>query len=590
MATSANSYLQVTELDFEQIRNNLKSYLSTQSQFQDYDFEGSAMAVLLDVLAYNTHYNSYYVNMLANEMFLDTAQQRDSVVSKAKELGYVPVSAIGATANVTLSFAGVANTVGQFTIPKNSKFTTTIDDVQYTYVTPSAFIVSNSANTYSKEVTIKEGFQVTHRFTVSDANPQRYVLPNENVDITSITVTVQESAADTSTTEFTQATNITQVFSTSPVYFIEEAYDGKYEIVFGSGSLGKSLKNGNIVIVDYLISNGDLTNGASTFTVEDLSGIEVNYSTVTVTTNSNSRGGRPQETIESIKFNAPRNYQTQNRCVIDNDYQRILLAENPDLQSVVAFGGEQANPPVYGKVYISAKPFSEQFITATRKQQLRESILDRTPLAIDPVFIDADYTYVLPTITTYYNKSQTTVSESQIEQAVLDAITAFSTNNLERFGNRLRYSKFVRALDNVTTGSILNNDASLKMQKRFVPNTQRAEKVELYFNNEIRESTLTSTSFTFQGFTCFLDDDGLGNVRIYRFNADRQKIVILSNAGTVDYDVGTIEIENFAPTAYSGIEIKVTITPDRLDLIPVREQILIISANDTTVTLVGETD
>lgn len=590
MATSANSYLQVTELDFEQIRNNLKSYLSTQSQFQDYDFEGSAMAVLLDVLAYNTHYNSYYVNMLANEMFLDTAQQRDSVVSKAKELGYVPVSAIGATANVTLSFAGVANTVGQFTIPKNSKFTTTIDDVQYTYVTPSAFIVSNSANTYSKEVTIKEGFPVTHRFTVSDANPQRYVLPNENVDITSITVTVQDSAADTSTTEFTQATNITQVFSTSPVYFIEEAYDGKYEIVFGSGSLGKSLKNGNIVIVDYLISNGDLTNGASTFTVEDLSGIEVNYSTVTVTTNSNSRGGRPQETIESIKFNAPRNYQTQNRCVIDNDYQRILLAENPDLQSVVAFGGEQANPPVYGKVYISAKPFSEQFITATRKQQLRESILDRTPLAIDPVFIDADYTYVLPTITTYYNKSQTTVSESQIEQAVLDAITAFSTNNLERFGNRLRYSKFVRALDNVTTGSILNNDASLKMQKRFVPNTQRAEKVELYFNNEIRESTLTSTSFTFQGFTCFLDDDGLGNVRIYRFNADRQKIVILSNAGTVDYDVGTIEIENFAPTAYSGIEIKVTITPDRLDLIPVREQILIISANDTTVTLVGETD
>lgn len=590
MATSANSYLQVTELDFEQIRSNLKSYLSTQTQFQDYDFEGSAMAVLLDVLAYNTHYNSYYINMLANEMFLDTAQQRDSVVSKAKELGYVPVSAIGATANVTLTFAGVANTVGQFTIPKNSKFTTTIDDVQYTYVTPSAFIVSNSANTYSKEITIKEGFPVTHRFTVNDANPQRIVLPNENVDITSISVTVQESAADTSTTEFTQATNITQVFSTSPVYFIEEAYDGKYEIVFGSGSLGKSLKNGNIVIVEYLISNGEVTNGASAFTVEDLSGISVNYSTVTVATNSNARGGRPQETIDSIKFNAPRNYQTQNRCVIDNDYQRILLAENPDLQSVVAFGGEQANPPVFGKVFISAKPFGEQFITATRKTQLRESILDRTPLAIDPTFIDADYTYVLPTITTYYNKSQTTVSESQIEQAVLDAITEFSTNNLERFGNRLRYSKFVRALDNITTGSILNNDASLKMQKRFVPNTQRAEKVELFLNNEIRESTLTSTSFTFQGFTCFLDDDGLGNVRIYRFNEDRQKIVILSNAGTVNYDTGTIEIENFAPSAYSGIEMKVTVTPDRLDLIPVREQILIISANDTTVTLVGETD
>jgi hypothetical protein len=590
MATSANSYLQVTELDFEQIRTNLKSYLSTQTQFQDYDFEGSAMAVLLDVLAYNTHYNAYYVNMLANEMFLDTAQQRDSVVSKAKELGYTPVSSIGATANVNVTFNGVANTVSQFTIPKNSKFTTTIDDVQYTYVTPQAYTVINTANNYTKQITIKEGIPLTYRFTVDDNNPQRYVLPNENIDTTSISVSVQESVSDTTTTEFTLATNIAQVFSTSLIYFIEEAYDGKYEIVFGSGSLGKSLRNGNIVIVDYLVNNGDITNGATDFSVEDLSGITVPYTNAGVTTLTNASGGRPAETIESIKFNAPRNYQTQNRCVIDNDYQRILLAENPDLQSVVAFGGEQANPPVYGKVYISAKPFGEQFITVTRKQQLRESILDRTPLAVDPVFIDADYTYIIPTITTYYNKSTTTVSESQIELAVLNAITSFSTNNLERFGNRLRYSKFVRALDNITTGSILNNDADLKIQKRFTPNTNVAEKVELYYNNALRASTLDSTSFTYQGFTSYLDDDGLGNVRIYRFNESRQKVILINTAGTIDYTNGTVEIENFAPTAYSGIELKVTVTPDRLDLIPVREQILIMDANDTTVTLVGESE
>lgn len=590
MAQSANSYLQVTELDFEDIRSNLKSYLSTQSQFQDYDFEGSNMAVLLDILAYNTHYNGYYVNMLANEMFLDTAQQRDSVVSHAKLVGYVPVSAIGATANVNITFGGVANSVAQFTIPKNSKFTTTIDDIQYTYVTPIAYKVTNTSNTFSRAITIKEGLPLTHRFTVNNANPVRYVLPNDNVDFTSISVSVQESISDTTVTEFTIATNISQVFSTSPVYFIEEAYDGKYEIIFGSGSLGRSLKNGNIVIVDYLVSNGEVTNGASTFTVDDLSGVTVAYTSATVSTNTNAIGGRPPETIESIKFNAPRKFQTQNRAVIDNDYQRILLSENPDLQSVIAFGGEKADPPVFGKVYVAVKPFGEQFATTTRKQQLKESIVDRTPLSIDPVFIDGDYTYIIPTISTFYNRAQTTASTSEIEQAVRDTITAFSTNNLERFGNRLRYSRFVRALDNLQIGSILNNDASLKLEKRFVPNVNIAEKVDLKYNNPIRKSTLDSTSFVFNGFTSFLDDDGLGNVRIYRFDENRQKLVLKATAGTINYTTGRIQVENFNPTDYTGIEMQVKITPDRLDVIPVREQILLMNANDAIITLVGETD
>ena len=590
MATSANSYLQVTELDFEQIRTNLKSYLSTQDQYQDYDFEGSAMAVLLDILAYNTHYNAFYVNMLANEMFLDTAQQRDSVVSHAKLLGYTPVSAIGATANVQITFTGVSSNTAQFTIPKNSKFTTTIDDVQYTYVTPEAYTVTNSSNTFSRAITIKEGEPITHRFTVSDATPVRYVLPNENVDTTSITVTVQESAADTTVTEFVRATNINQVFSTSAVYFLEEAYDGKYEVVFGSGSLGKSVRNGNIVIIDYLVNNADATNGATTFSIDDLSGITESYTSASIATNVNARGGRPQETVDSVKFNAPRFFQTQNRAVIDNDYQRILLAENPDLQSVIAFGGELASPPVYGKVYIAIKPFAEQFATALRKQQVRESILDRTPLAIDPVIIDADYTYIIPTITTYYNRSETTTTTSAIEQAVLNAITSFSTNNLERFGNRLRYSRFVRALDNITTGSILNNDASLQLQKRFVPNTNTPELVTLNFNNPIRPETLTSTQFTLNGFTQFIDDDGNGNVRIYRFNENREKVISRATAGDIDYTNGTVTIENFQPSAYTGIEMKVNITPDRLDIIPVREQILLMNANDASVTLVGETD
>ena len=432
MATSANSYLRVTELDFEDIRNNLKSFLSTQTEFQDYDFEGSAISTLLDVLAYNTHYNSYYVNMLANEMFLDTAQQRESVVSKAKELGYVPVSAIGATANVNVTFTGIDPTTSQFTIPKNSKFTTTIDDVQYTYVTPRAYTVVNENNNFSRDIEIKEGVPLTHRFVVSGDRKQRFIIPNEGVDFTSLTVFVQESDTDTTLTEFTQATDIRQVFATTPIYFLEEAYEGKYELVFGSGSLGKSLRNGNILIVDYLVCSGEETNGASAFSVDTLN-VGESYDAAQLTVNSSARGGRPKETIDSIKFNAPRNYQTQNRAIINEDYSRILLAENPDLQSVIAFGGQDANPPQFGKVFIAVKPFAEQFTTASRKQQLKDSIVDRTPLAVDPVFIDADYTFIVPSVRTFYDLTKTTDTTSEIESQIRSTIANFSTNNLERF-------------------------------------------------------------------------------------------------------------------------------------------------------------
>jgi len=584
---AANTYLRVTDLDFNQIRNNLKTYLSTSDAFKDYNFEGSVISTMLDVLAYNTHYNAYYVNMLANEMFLDTAQQRDSVVSRAKELGYVPVSSIGATANVYLTFTGVTSGVTNFTIAKNSKFTTTVDDVTYTYVTPQAYKVISSGGVFARSIDIREGEPLTHRWTHDSTNPKRFIIPNKNVDTSSITVKVQVSNVDDLTTEYTRATNINQVYSTSPVFFLEEVGDEKYEIVFGSGALGKSLDNGNIVIVDYLVCNGDATNGASTFSIDELD-VDTSYSAATLTTNSSARGGRAQETIESIKFNAPRSYQTQNRAVIDNDYQRILLAENADLQSVVAFGGEQASPPVYGKVYIAVKPFGEEFATLNRKQQIQEAISDRTPLGIDPVVIDPDYTYLIPTITTYYDKTRSNTNAAAVEQTIRTAITDFATKNLERFGNKLRYSRFVRTLDNITTGSILNNDATIKMQKRFVPNVNAAEKVELNYNNPIRPGTLTSTQFTYNGFLAYLDDDSNGNVNIYRFDSNKQKVNIVAAAGTIDYTTGAIEIENFAPTAYADIQVKVTATPDRVDIIPIREQILLMNSADATITVVPE--
>ena len=585
MAT-ANTYLSVTELDFEQIRTNLKTYLSTQDQFRDYNFEGSTMATLLDVLAYNTHYNAFYLNMLANEMFLDTAQQRDSVVSRAKELGYTPTSAIGASANVALTFTGLANNVSQFTIPRNASFTTTVDDVNYTYVVPEAKTVYKANGNWATSVIIKEGTPLTHRWTVSSINPERYILPNANVDTTSIKVTVQESAADTTTTEYTRATNTNQIGATSAVYFLEEAADQKYEIIFSPGTLGKPVKNGNIVIVEYLVCNAEDTNGASSFSISNLN-LDVSYTSASVSTNRVSSGGRNQETVDSIKFNAPRNFQTQNRAIIENDYERIIVGENSDISSVFAYGGEEADPAVYGKVYVAIKPVGALFSTVNRKAKLKASISDRTPLGIDTVIIDPVYTYLIPTIKSYYNATTTTATRAQVEAAIATAITNFSSNNLEKFDKTFRFSRFVRSLDNVTTGDILNTDASIVMQRRLTPLVNVAQSITILFNNPIKASTVSSSQFTFGGFNCFFDDNGSGTIRIFRYSSGN-KVVVKANAGTINYTTGKVVLNDFAPTAYVDDQLKFNATPDRLDVIPVRDQILLMNAADADITIVGE--
>ena len=585
---AANTYLEVTEVDFEDIRSNLKSYLNSQTQFNDYDFEGSNISVLLDILAYNTHYNSFYTNMLANEMFLDTAQQRDSVVSRSKELGYISRSARGSTANVTITFAGIASTVSSFNLPKNSKFSTTIDDISYTFVTPEDVLINNVANTFSKAISITEGEPLTQRFTVNTSNPVRYALPNQDVDTRSISVRVQESSTNLANTVFTLATNIRDVTSSTPVYYLQECADKQFEIYFSDGALGKPLKNNQIIIVDYRVCNGPVTNGANTFSIDSVN-ITPSYSSASLVVNSVARGGVDLESIDSIKFNAPRNFEVQNRAVINNDYQRILLNENTDLASVAAFGGETAVPPVFGKVFIAVKPTGEQFATAIRKQEIRESILDRTPLGIDPVMVDPDYIYIIPTIRTFYDSLKTTLTASATIAACRAAVDAFDTANLERFGNKLRYSRLVRALDN-TNEAILNNDVSLRIQKKFVPNTNVAEKVTLRFSNPLRTGSLSSTKFTFNGFDAFLDDDGLGNVNIFRFNDDKQKVNIVTAAGSIDYTTGLVEVERFLPSAFDGIEMKVTVEPVNLDVTPVREQILIMRGNDATISAIGEID
>ena len=578
---SANTYLRVTEVDFADIKTNLKNYLRSQTQFNDYDFDGSNMSTLLDVLSYNTHYNAFYTNMLANEMFLDTAQQRDSVVSRAKELGYLTRSARGSSANVSITFAGVASNVSEFELPKNTSFTTSISNRTFTFVTPESNIIRNVGGAFTKAITITEGTPVTHEFTVSTATPVKYIIPNENVDTRSIKVTVKESSTSSVTTIYTRATNIREVNNQSTVYYLQETHDKQYEILFGTGSLGKPVEDGNIVQVEYRVCHCTQTTGANTFSIDSIS-ITPSYSGATLAVNSVARGGVEIESIDSIKFNAPRNFKIQNRAVVAKDFERIILNENTNLSSVVAFGGEEAVPAVHGKVFIAIKPQGELIPTATLKDEIKNSIKDRTMLGIDPVIIDPTYLYVIPTITTYYDTLKSNVATSAIQALIRNSIVSYSTNNLEQFGQKLRYSRFVRELDN-TDEAVLNNEAEFQMQKRFVPSTTSATLVELEFHNSVKVSSISSTSFTFNNFTAQLDDDGLGNIRIFRFNTDKEKVFIDATAGTIDYTTGKLSMSSFLVSAFDGIEIKVNADPVNKDIVPVREQIIIISSADAII-------
>ena len=583
---SANTYLRVTEVDFADIKTNLKAYLRSQTQFNDYDFDGSNMSTLLDVLAYNTHYNAFYTNMLANEMFLDTAQQRDSVVSRAKELGYLTRSARGASANVSITFAGVASNVSEFELPKNTSFTTSINNRTFTFVTPESNIIRNVGGAFTKAITITEGSPVTHEFTVDSSSPVKYIIPNENIDTRSIKVTVKESSSSSVTTVYTRATNIREVNNQSTVYYLQETHDKQYEVLFGTGSLGKPVEDGNIVQVEYRVCHGTQTNGANTFSIDSIS-ITPSYSGATLTVNSVARGGVEIESIDSIKFNAPRNFKIQNRAVVAKDFERIILNENTNLSSVVAFGGEEAVPAVHGKVYIAIKPQGELIPTTTLKDEIKNSIKSRTMLGIDPVIIDPTYLYVIPNITTYYDTLKSNIATSAIQALIRNSIVSYSTNNLEQFGQKLRYSRFVRELDN-TDEAVLNNEAEFKMQKRFVPSTTSATLVELEFHNPIKTSSITSTPFTFNNFTAQLDDDGLGNIRIFRFNTDKEKVFINATAGTIDYTTGKLSMSSFVVSAFDGIEIEVNADPVNKDIVPVREQIIIISSEDAVINTEAE--
>ena len=586
------SKLQIAELDFDTIKNNLKDYFNSQAEFTDHDFGGSAISVLLDILSYNTYYNAYYLNMLASESFLDSAQLRDSVVAKASMLGYTPQSATGSKANVSITVTP-GDSPASITIDKNTQFTSTVNGTSYVFCTANSATITPVDGVYTASgVTLTQGIPLTFRYTANTANTeQKFLLPNANTDTDTLTVTVQESATDTNTSVYTKATDITTVNSTSNVYFLSESSEGQFKVEFGDGVIGRKPVTGNIVLLAALVTEGDEVNGANTFSA---SGTVGGYSTVSVAVTNAASGGSDKENLESIKFNAPKNFETQNRAVTTDDYKKIVEGNVSGLDSVSVWGGQDNATPAFGKVFVSAKPTGATSLSTAQIGEIKSAVSSFNMVSITPEVVDPDIIDLIFSVTVKYDSRKTTLSSGAVAEAVIDTIQTYKTNNLLKFGSIFRYSTLTTNIDN-TNASIINNLTTITAKKGLTPSTTTAESYTIDFNNEIfnpsttYEGAVTSTAFAFTdaaGTTyesAFMDDLN-GTLRIYYLSGS-DKIILSNTAGTVTYSNGNISITSFKPDSFVGSTLDFTIQPAVNDLVPVRNQMFDVSNTNITVTM-----
>ena len=604
----ASNKIAITDLEFDTIKSNLKSYLSAQTTFQDYDFEGSGMDVLMDILAYNTHYMGYYANMIGNEMFMDSSSLRESVVSHAKHLNVIPTSVTSPTAYLNMTFTPTGSPVS-LTIAKNTKFTTSISAISYTFTTTSATTILPAAGVYSvTNLAIKEGKILNKSYTVDLANTlQRFIIPNANVDTSTISVTVQNSSSDSTVVAWADGNSldVTTITSSQKVYFLQEVEEGKYELIFGDGAVGKQLSDGNIIFIEYLVTGGVAANQASSFTaVGSVAGLTSANYTLTIATAAS--GGAVSESINSLKNNAPKLYQAQKRATTKDDYKAILLAERNDIDSITIYGGEDASPPVYGKVYIAIKPAGNTSYSNTAKDDIKTSILKKTNVVtVIPEIVDPIFYYLLITTTINYDPVTLLTSENTLKSEIDTSITNYFTTDLQKFDQKFRYSVLTKKIDN-TDSAIRNSKTSLKYQMWITPVTlATVSTYTMEFNNPVTKGSISSTSFTASdGNTYSLIDDSAGvikNTKITSGVVDSPAVYFTlpdgsTTQGTIDYTTGKVVLSNFNPyTITDGTtSIRMNVTPEtnNQDITPLREQILTTDANDASaisITMVAET-
>lgn len=587
MAT--NSSTDLTTLDFETIKDNLKEYLKSQNTFKDYDFEASNMNVLLDVLAYNTNLNSFYLNMVANEMFLDSALLRDSVVSHAKELNYLPRSFRSAVANVNITITD--NQSSSVLIPRGTSFTGTTGNRNFTFTTAENINVGGASGVFiANNVLLFEGDFTQDSYVVDNTNEVKYTITNKTVDTNSIFVSIIEDNGANILT-YQRAESLFGLDAQSQIFFIQPADNETYEIVFGDGVIGRRPKDRSVVVIQYRSCNGELPNGIRTFVSDGPIGSSSN---ITIVTNSAATGGAIPESLTSIKRNAPRAFTTQERVVTTDDYEILLKTNFSEINAVSAFGGEEANPPQFGKVIIAVDLKTTNELPPSRRIAYRNFIKPRSPLSIDPVFVSPDFTFVRVVSNVKYNINETSLSRSDIESIVSSSIQNFNIVNLNGFNKTLFYSNLVSQID-VSQSAIISNDTELFAVKLFSPTVGSARNYDIDFGLELNDiigqlaetrpvneiSILQSTPFFFSGVECFLEDDGEGRMRIMTNQQNAKSLI--RRVGSVNYHTGLVQLEGFKPQSIVGDQIELRARTLERDITSQRRTILSIRDTDINV-------
>jgi len=513
--------LRVTELDFDQIKQNLKTYLQGQSEFTDYDFDGSGLNILLDILAYNTHYNAYYVNMIANEAFLDTALLRDSVVSHAKVLGYVPYSRKAPRANINFTVSSSDTTPATVTIPKGFRFLSNeIDGISYGFVTLDETIVTKSNTSfYFLNLPINEGQLVTYSYTHTQAtNPKQiFDLSDEGIDTSTISVTVQSSPSNTSFQIFTLATDSAETTTTSPVFYLQENKGQKYQIYFGNDVIGKSIPDGCVVSITYLITNGSAANKANNFVATATLTDSLNNSLTNFTIDpvGEAAGGAEREPVDAIKFSAPLQFTTQNRLVTFKDYESYIKKNYPSVDSVSVWGGEDEIPPTYGRVYVALKPRQNYYLSDTEKQRIIDEIIKpKAVVAVQTIIRDPEFLYLLISPTITYDPKKTILTTDQLRTGIRNSILSYKTTYLDKFDSKFILSKVQDAVDATDSNSIIGSKVVVRVQKRFKPSTDQSKPYFIYFNVPLRRGTISNKLSS----TFFTVVDSTGTDRVVQFD------------------------------------------------------------------------
>lgn len=579
------------DYDFATIKTSLQSYLQNQTEFADYKFDGSAMSTFLDVLAYNTHYNAMTVNFGLNESFLDSAKIRSSVVSSAKALGYTPKSVTSAVATITIQVTEVTGSPGPLSMPAGTKFTTAIDGINHVFNTTKAH-TSDAAYKFT-DVLVTEGELKTRTFVVDAADQnQLFVVQDSNIDTSTLKVVVKDSYSSATGTAYSKTSDIINIEATSKVYFLQEGYDGNYEIYFGDGNVGNKLSAGNVVVVSYLASNSTSGNDANAWA---LSGTINGFSGATITNVLTAAGGSAREGIESIRFNAPLAYSAQDRTVTASDYKTAIITNYSALDAISVWGGEDNVPPVYGKVFISIKPTGAEALTLTQKNEISTDILKpRAVMSITPVFTDPTYTYINLEVIAKYDPTSTGLSAdgvaSLIKNKIITGTSSFSSTYLNKFNGIMRHSKLLSTIDS-TSISILSSIARVQMERRLVPYS--LSKYIIDFPEAIFQKAsvvLSSSEFVYSGQTCVLEDvvptNGIGvrDINIVR-KSGTSTLIVQSNIGTLDPATGIVQLNNFAPDAYTGAYIAIRTIPNSYDIAPERYMLLSMESSGVNVTV-----